>query len=55
MIILIKVWILSNGRRKSIENMAFSYCVLEDLKNNSNKPEKLAVNQLKNYVEKRVE
>jgi hypothetical protein len=40
---------------KSIENGAFSYCVLEYLKNNSNKPEELTVNQLKNYVEKRVE
>jgi hypothetical protein len=41
--------------RKSIENGAFSYCVLEYLKNNSNKPEELTVNKLKNYVEKRVE
>jgi hypothetical protein len=40
---------------KSIENGAFSYCVLEYLKNNSNKPEELTVNKLKNYVEKRVE
>ena len=40
---------------KSIENGAFSYCVLEYLKNNSNKPKKLTVNQLKSYVEKRVE
>ena len=40
---------------KSIENGAFSYCVLEYLKNNSNKPEELSVNKLKNYVEKRVE
>jgi WD40 repeat protein len=41
--------------RISIENGAFSYCVLEYLKNNSNKPEELTVNKLKNYVEKRVE
>jgi hypothetical protein len=40
---------------KSIENGAFSYSVLEYLKNNSNKPEELTVNKLKNYVEKRVE
>ena len=40
---------------KSIENGAFSYCVLEYLKNNSNNPEELTVNKLKNYVEKRVE
>ena len=40
---------------KSIENGAFSYCVLEYLQNNSNNPEELTVNQLKNYVEKRVE
>ena len=40
---------------ESIENGAFSYCVLEYLKNNSNKPEELTVNKLKNYVEKRVE
>ena len=40
---------------KSIENGAFSYCVLEYLQNNSNNPEELTVNKLKNYVEKRVE
>ena len=40
---------------KSIENGAFSFCVLEYLQNNSNKPEDLTVNKLKNYVEKRVE
>jgi hypothetical protein len=40
---------------KSIENGAFSYCVLEYLKNNSNNPQELTVNKLKNYVEKRVE
>ena len=40
---------------KSIENGAFSFCVLEYLKNNSNNPEELTVNKLKNYVEKRVE
>jgi hypothetical protein len=40
---------------KSIENGAFSYCVLEYLKNNSNNLEELTVNKLKNYVEKRVE
>ena len=40
---------------KSIENGPFYYCVLEYLKNNSNKPEELTVNKLKNYVEKRVE
>ena len=40
---------------KSIENGAFSYCVLEYLKNKTKNPEELTVNQLKNYVEKRVE
>jgi len=40
---------------KSIKNGAFSYCVLEYLQNNSNNPEELTVNKLKNYVEKRVE
>ncbi len=40
---------------KSIENGAFSFCVLEYLKNNSKNPEELTVNKLKNYVEKRVE
>ena len=40
---------------KIIENGAFSFCVLEYLKNNSNNPEELTVNKLKNYVEKRVE
>jgi Caspase domain len=40
---------------KSIENGAFSFCVLEYLKNYSNNPEELTVNKLKNYVEKRVE
>ena len=40
---------------KSIENGAFSYCVLEYLKNNTKNPEELTVNKIKNYVEKRVE
>ena len=40
---------------KSIENGAFSYSVLEYLKNNTKNPEELTVNKLKNYVEKRVE
>ncbi len=40
---------------KKIENGAFTYCILEYLKNNENQPEKLTVNQLKAYVEKRVQ
>ena len=46
---------ITNSDGKSIDNVAFSYCVLEYLQNNSNNPEELTVNQLKNYVEKRVE
>ncbi len=40
---------------KSIKNGAFTYCVLEYLKMYEGDKEALTVNQLKNYVEKRVE
>jgi hypothetical protein len=40
---------------KSIENGAFTYCVLEYLKMHEGDKEALTVNKLKNYVEKRVE
>ncbi len=40
---------------KSIKNGAFTYCVLEYLKMHEGDKEALTVNQLKNYVEKRVE
>jgi len=40
---------------KSIENGAFTYCVLEYLKMHEGDNEALTVNKLKNYVEKRVE
>ena len=39
---------------KSIENGAFTYSVIEFLKNNKSNTEKLTVNQLKKYVEERV-
>ncbi len=38
-----------------LENGAFTYFILEYLNSNTNIPEKLTVNQLKNYVEVRVE
>ncbi len=38
----------------SLENGAFTYSILEYLNSNINSPEKLTVNQLKNYVEDRV-
>jgi hypothetical protein len=40
---------------KSIENGAFTYCILEYLKMHEGDKEALTVNKLKNYVEKRVE
>jgi WD40 repeat protein len=44
--------VIING--KKIENGAFTYSVLEFLRNNKNSKEKITVNNLKKYVEKRV-
>jgi hypothetical protein len=46
--------IQNHADKSLIENGAFTYAILEYINNNKNSPEKLTVNQLKQYVERRV-